>query len=128
MKDQPSTDKQFTIRKSIETIYNNVNVYYLINMLRFTSFRWNKLSLHIQLKCLECDVFIISSLIRTQPHLNIIIGWRRHLFQEQWEAHLVVDCCVCWYKDIHYPCESYIHEVQQQMSTHVFEDIFHELD
>ena len=41
-------------------------------------------SLDIDLKCLKIDVFIISTLVCTQPHLNVITGWRRGILQEPW--------------------------------------------
>ena len=48
----------------------------------YTIFICSMLLLRVDLQCLHCDVFITSTLISTQPHLNVISGGRRQLFQE----------------------------------------------
>ena len=47
----------------------------------FISADSNKL-LHIKFNCLKVDIFIITCLISTQPHLNVITSWRGKLFHE----------------------------------------------
>ena len=42
--------------------------------------------LYVYLHCLHCDVFIVSILITTQSHLNVIRGGRRELFHEPWRS------------------------------------------
>ena len=42
------------------------------------------LSLDIYFQRLKVNIFITSKLVGTQPHLNVITGWRRDILQEPW--------------------------------------------
>ena len=51
-------------------------------------------SLHKELYCLHCDIFIASILITTQPHLNVISGRRGELLYEPWRSVPGAPCVV----------------------------------